>query len=202
MTLLVLLADLAGTAVFAVEGAQAGIDGDLDLFGVLVLGFSTALVGGLVRDVLIGAVPPASLRDWRYPTIAFAAAGCCFALDGIDGRIPPQAVTILDAGGLALFAVAGTEKALAAGLHPLPCVLLGAVTAVGGGTLRDMLLATIPQILRVDIYATAALAGGFVLVLARKLKCPPVLAAFAGGGGCFALRMVAISQHWELPHAP
>jgi uncharacterized membrane protein YeiH len=105
----------------------------------------------------------------------------------------------LDAMALALFAVAGTEKALDYKLNPFIAALLGTVTAVGGGTVRDIFLAQVPRVLNVDIYATAALAGAAVVVACRKLKFPPVWSAVLGGSVCFLLRVVAVWQHWSLP---
>lgn len=191
-------ADLAGTFVFAFQGALAAIAGHLDLFGDLVLAFCTALGGGVIRDVLMGDLPPSALRDWAYPTTAFVAGALVFVLEGYV-QVPRQLLLTLDAGGLALFAVAGTEKALDARIHPLSAVLLGTITAVGGGTIRDLLLTKVPVILRVDVYATAALFGALVLVMARRAGAPRTLAAVLGGVACFTLRMLAIAQHWQLP---
>jgi uncharacterized membrane protein YeiH len=195
---LVMTADLAGTFVFALQGALAAIAGHLDLFGVMVLAFATALGGGILRDVLMGDLPPSALRGWSYPTVAFVAAAIAF-LVGPHSIIPRAWLLTLDAAGLALFAVAGTEKALEAGIYPLSAVLLGTLTAVGGGTLRDVLLARIPAILRVDVYATAALFGALVLLVCRRLGVPRGIAALAGGVACFALRLLALWQHWQLP---
>ncbi len=196
--LLVRGADLAGTFVFAFQGALAAIAGHLDLFGDLVLAFATALGGGVIRDVLMGDLPPSALRDWAYPTTAFVAGALVFALEG-HTLVPRHLLLTLDAGGLSLFAVAGTQKALEARIHPLSAVLLGTITAVGGGTIRDLLLTQVPAILRVDVYATAALAGALVLVVARRAGAPPALAAVLGGLACFALRLAAIANHWQLP---
>lgn len=197
----IVAADLAGTFVFAVEGALAAIAGGLDLLGVLVLSFATALGGGVIRDLLIAASPPSALRDWRYAAIAFAAGGLTFLFHALVRQVPGVLLIGLDAAGLALFAVAGAEKALAYGIHPFIAVLMGAITGVGGGTLRDVLLAQVPAVLRVDIYATAALAGAAVVVLGRGAKLSPRLAGLAGGGVCFLLRLVAVWQHWHLPTA-
>src|SRR5262245_9961579 len=113
-----LVADLAGTFLFGIEGADAAIRGNLDLLGMMVLAFSTALAGGIVRDLLIGAVPPASIKDWRYATTALTAAMLTFFFYRIVQAFPAQLLMVLDAGGLALFAVAGTEKALDFKIHP------------------------------------------------------------------------------------
>lgn len=198
---LVLAVDLAGTVLFALEGALAAIRGQLDFFGVMVLSFATALAGGVIRDLLIGDVPPASLRDWRYAATAFVAGAGVFFFYHFVLQIPNVVIMVLDAAGLGLFAVAGTEKALDFRLHPLIAVLLGTITGVGGGTVRDIFLAQVPIILRADVYATAALAGSTLMILARKVGVPPAWAAFLGGTACFVLRVVSVWRHWNLPHA-
>jgi uncharacterized membrane protein YeiH len=198
---LVLAADLAGIFVFAAEGALAAMRGNLDLLGLMVLSFATALCGGIVRDLLIGAVPPSAIRDWRYAAVAFTAGTLTYLVHAFDPSLPTRGLVTLDAAGLALFAVAGTEKALDFGISSFIAVLLGAITAVGGGVVRDVLLAQIPAVLRVDIYATAALAGSLVMVAGRKLGLPPTASAIAGGTSCFAIRMLAVWQHWQLPNA-
>ncbi len=198
---LLLVADLTGTFLFGLEGALTAIAGNLDLLGVLVLSFATALAGGVVRDLLIGDVPPASLRDWRYPATAFFAGTLVFLLHPFARAIPMPVIITLDAAALSLFAVAGTRKALTFEINPFIAVLLGTITGVGGGTIRDIFLAQIPAVLHTDIYATAALFGSSVMVLARKLGLPPTVSAVLGGVACFALRMVAVRQHWNLPKA-
>jgi len=194
----VVTADLAGTFVFALEGALAAIAAHLDLFGDMVLAFATALGGGLIRDVLMGALPANALRGWSYPTTAFAAALLAFLVDPYL-QIPRPMLVTLDAAGLSLFAVAGTSKALDAGMPALSAVLLGTITGVGGGTLRDVLLVQVPAILRVDVYATAALFGAVVLVLGRRLGFSAAMAAVCGGVACLALRLVSVWLHWQLP---
>ena len=194
--------DIAGTFLFAVEGAIAGADAGLDAFGILVMSFSVALIGGLVRDLLIGAVPPQAIKDWRYPAIAFTGGIVTFFLHRYVVAVPRPVFITLDAAALSVFAVAGAEKALDFGINPLAAALMGTLTGVGGGTLRDMLLARVPIILRADVYATAALAGAAVMIAARKAGIPPVAAALAGGLTCFVLRIVAVWQHWALPHLP
>jgi uncharacterized membrane protein YeiH len=175
--------------------------GNLDFFGVIVLSFVTAIGGGIIRDVLLGATPPAALRDWRYGTIAFAAGAATFVLYWRAAAVPGWLLINLDAAGLALFAIAGTEKALSYGIHPFIAVLLGTITGVGGGTIRDVLLAQVPVVLRADVYATAAMVGAVVMVIGRALRWPASVAAGFGGIVCFGLRMVSIWQHWSLPHA-
>jgi uncharacterized membrane protein YeiH len=196
---LLIVFDLVGTLVFALEGAMRAIRGDLDFLGLLVLAFVTAVGGGIIRDLLIGATPPAAIRDWRYFGIAIlGAASVSFSYQWVQA-IPDQLVIALDAAGLGLFAVAGVEKALDYKMHPLMAVVMGGITGVGGGTVRDLLLAQVPSVLRKDVYASAALAGGVVMVLLLKVKVPRAVAMLAGGSACFALRMVSVARGWNLP---
>jgi uncharacterized membrane protein YeiH len=198
---LLFAADIAGTSVFAVEGAMAAVNGNLDLIGILALAFCTALGGGIIRDVLLGALPPAALRDWRYPTIAIAAAALVFFLHHYVRAIPAPAIQILDAAGLALFATAGTLKARLHKMNPLISVMLGTITGVGGGTIRDVLLNQIPSVLRLEVYATAALVGSACMIAARKIRIPSNTAAAIGAMTCFLLRVVSLWRHWNLPRA-
>ncbi len=191
--------DITGTFIFAIEGALAAIQANLDLLGVLVLGFSTALGGGIIRDVLIGASPPAALRDWRYATLALTGGALTFICYRQVIAVPHLALLSLDAAGLAIFAVAGTEKSLELGISPFIATMMGTITAVGGGALRDLLLTHVPAVLRTDIYATAALFGSIILVLLRRAGLRPKPAAFFGFIACFIVRMLAIHLHWHLP---
>lgn len=108
-------------------------------------------------------------------------------------------ILVLDAAGLSLFAVAGTEKALLYEMHPFIAILLGTITGVGGGTVRDIFLARVPNVLRADIYATAAMAGAAVMIASRKLRLSPTWAAVLGGTFCFVLRLVSVWRGWNLP---
>jgi uncharacterized membrane protein YeiH len=191
--------DFAGTFLFGMEGALAAIAGHLDFFGAMVLSFCTALGGGIIRDLLIGAVPPGSVRDWRYGAIAFAGGGAAVFFYHLMQGITPLLLATLDAGGLALFAVAGAAKALQYGIHPFTAILMGTITGVGGGTVRDVLLARVPTVLRTDIYATAALLGAALFAAGIQGKLAPKWAAILGAAACFALRMTAVAHHWSLP---
>lgn len=191
--------DLAGTLVFALEGAMRAIRGELDFLGLLVLAFVTAVGGGIIRDLLIGATPPAAIRDWRYFGIAILGATAVSFFYQWVQAIPDQLIITLDAAGLGLFAVAGVEKALDYKMHPLMAVVMGGITGVGGGTVRDLLLAEVPSVLRKDVYASAALAGGVVMVVLLKAKAPRAVAMLSGGSACFLLRMVGVARHWNLP---
>jgi uncharacterized membrane protein YeiH len=190
---------LSGTAVFAAEGAAVAIASGLDVLGVLVLSFSSSLVGGMIRDVLIGSVPPRAIADWLYSATALAAGAVTFVFYEYVPHVPRELVVGLDAAGLSLFAVAGAGKALDYGIPAFSAVLLGGITAVGGGVVRDVLLAHVPNILRTDIYGTAALAGAAVLVAGRKTGAAPAAVTVAGFMTCFVLRLVAVWQHWNLP---
>jgi uncharacterized membrane protein YeiH len=147
MEMLPLVLDLVGTFVFALSGALAGVRRKLDVFGVLVLSFAAAGSGGIARDVLIGAVPPVAIADWRYLGVSLFAGVITFYWSAIVDRLRSP-VLLFDAAGLALFAVSGADKALAYGLNPVMATLLGMMTGVGGGIARDMLLAEIPTVLR------------------------------------------------------
>jgi uncharacterized membrane protein YeiH len=197
---LVLTLDLLGTFVFALSGAVAGVRRRLDLFGVLVLSFVAANSGGIVRDVLIGATPPAAIRDWRYLAASLLAGVLIFFWYPSIKRLRSP-VLIFDAAGLALFCVAGAQKALVFGLSPVAAALLGMLTGVGGGVARDVLLSEIPAVLRSDIYAVAALAGAAVMVTGDALGVPGAVSACAGAALCFGLRLAAIKLDWHLPVA-
>lgn len=191
--------DLAATLVFAIEGAMVAIASNLDLLGLMVLAFATALGGGIIRDVLIGAVPPRSIRDWRFGIVAFAGGAGAFFFHYLVRQIPSAVIIGFDAAGLALFAVSGAGKALAYEINPFVSVLMGGITGVGGGTVRDVLLAQVPAVLRTDIYAVAALAGSAVMVAGLKLGGPRTLMTVLGAILCFTLRVVSVWQHWNLP---
>jgi uncharacterized membrane protein YeiH len=198
-TRMLYLVDLAGTLLFAIEGATTAVANHLDLLGILILGFTTAVGGGIIRDVLLGATPPSALRNWHYPAVAFTGAGLAFLFHTYVQEIPQQIIMMLDAGGLALFAVSGTEEALLRKMSPLVAVMLGGITGVGGGTIRDLFLAHVPRVLQTDIYATAALAGAATMILCRRLGMKDTYSALVGGAVCFLLRVVSSLRHWQLP---
>lgn len=194
------LLDLAGTFVFALSGAVAGVKHKLDLFGVLVLSFVAANTGGITRDILIGAVPPGAIADWHYVGVSLAAGVITFFFpSAVMQRWNP--VLLFDAAGLALFAVSGAHKALVHGLNPVMATLLGMLTGIGGGMARDILLAEIPVVLRAELYAVAALLGAAVVVIADRLQLPSGAAVLAGAALCFGLRIVAMKRGWRLPVA-
>lgn len=200
MKTLLLALDLAGTFVFALSGAFTAVKHRLDLFGVLVLSLAAATFGGIGRDLLIGAVPPAALVDWRYIVVPVLAGLTVFFTYSETMRLY-TVVLILDGAGLALFAVSGALKALAFGLSPLAAILLGALTGVGGGIARHVLVAEIPTVLQADLYAVPALVGASAVVLGKMMQLPTGPVAIIGGGLCFGLRFMAIRYGWHLPRA-
>jgi len=200
MSTLLLVLDLIGTFVFALSGGTAAVRRRLDLFGTLVLSFVAGNFGGITRDLMIGAVPPAAIGDWRYLAVSLLAGIVTFYwFSGID-RLR-NAVLVFDGAGLALFAVSGTQKALAFGLNPVMAALLGMLTGIGGGMVRDVLIAEIPTVLRADLYAVAALAGAAVVVIGNLLHLPSTAATIVGAALCFGLRVMAIQRGWHLPTA-
>jgi uncharacterized membrane protein YeiH len=190
--------DLAGTFVFAISGAIAGVNRRLDIFGILVLSFVAGNFGGITRDVLIGAVPPAALTDGLYLLVSVLAGLITFFWHaGVDKLRSP--VLLFDAAGLSLFAVTGAQKAIEFGLHPVMAALLGMLTGIGGGMTRDVLVTEIPQVLRSDLYAVAALAGASLVVIGDRLGVSYGVSALAGAFVCFGIRFMAIRRGWHLP---
>ncbi len=198
---LVLGFDLAATFVFALGGGLSGVKADLDALGVLVLAFTAALGGGIIRDLMLPDTPPAALRNQRYPVTAFLGGVVAFVVFAPLAHVPPGVLTGLDAAGLSLFAVSSASKSLLFGARPLTAVLLGAVGATGGGVIRDVLLNRVPTILYVDVYATAALLGATVVTIGVGRGLPRGRMMALGGAACFVLRVLAAWQHWNLPHA-
>lgn len=197
---LVLSFDFAATVLFALEGATLGVVVHLDLFGVLVVGFATALGGGIIRDVLLGAGQPAALRYKRYAIAAFVGGLTVFLFSDEVREIPTGTLVALDAAGLSAYAVSGAAKSIDYRTNALTAILLGGVTAVGGGVIRDVLVNKTPIILVADIYATAALAGAAVMVIGVRLNQPMLRMMWIGAGSCFALRMLGYWNGWNLPH--
>lgn len=192
--------DLGGTFVFALSGGVTAVKRRLDVFGVIVLAFAVGNAGGMTRDVLIGAVPPAAIKEWSYLAVSILAGLVTFFWTPVLDRLW-SSVLVFDAAGLALFAVVGTQKALAYGLDPVMAALLGMVTGIGGGMLRDVLVTEIPVVLRADLYAIAALAGAAVVAAGHVLHLPSVPVVIVGAILCFGLRLGAMRLGWHLPIA-
>ncbi len=186
--------------MFAISGAALGVQRGMDLFGVLVLAFVTAVVGGITRDVLIGAVPPASVASWHNLALAVAAGLLVFRFDTLLDRLQ-HPVLFFDAAGLGVFAVAGTQKALEYRINWPMAAILGMASGIGGGMVRDVLTAQVPAVLCSDIYAVAALAGALVVVAGDQAGMPPTVVALAGIALCVFLRLMALYRGWKLPGA-
>ncbi len=197
---LTLVLDLSGTFIFAISGATAGIKHNLDLFGVLVLSFAAGNSGGIARDVLIGATPPAAISDWRFIAVSILAGLITFYWPPLVNRFR-HPVLVFDAAGLGLFAVSGAGKALDYHAGPVAAILLGMLTGIGGGMMRDVLVTEIPFVLRAELYAVAALVGAAVAVTGEMLHLPSAPVAAVGAILCFALRVMAIRFKWQLPVA-
>jgi uncharacterized membrane protein YeiH len=195
---LLLVLDLSGIFVFAISGALVAVRKGLDVFGVLVLAGTTGLGGGFLRDVLIGATPPDALEDWRYLLVPVAAGLLTFWFHPALGRVE-RSVNVLDAFGLGLFCVTGALKAMDYGLSPAPAALMGMVTGIGGGMLRDLLAGRVPTVFRGELYATPALAGAAVVVLGTHLDVRVWVVALVGSGLCTVWRLIAIWRHWQAP---
>lgn len=203
--------DLLGILTAAASGALTGVRKSLDLVGVLVLAVVTGLGGGAVRDLMIGAVPVALLTDWRYLTAATIGAAAVLlaqhprmpgrgapALDRLRGRIPlATAYLLADSATLGCFAVSGTAKALNYGLALVPAALMGVVTAVGGGVLRDMLVNEVPTVLRRELYAVPALVGALVVAVSVRYHPAATPIAFVAAAMTMALRIVAVRRDWH-----
>ena len=190
--------ELAGIFVFAITGALVAVRKGLDVFGVLVLAGTTGLGGGFLRDVLIDATPPAALADWRYLVVPVVAGLVTFVYHPALGRVE-RSINVLDALGLGFFCVTGTLKALDYGLGVAPAALMGMVTGIGGGMLRDILASRVPAVFRGEIYATPALAGSIVVVGLAHTDLDYWTIALLGGGFCTAWRLLAIRRQWRAP---
>lgn len=195
---LLLVLDLGGVFVFALSGALVGVRQALDLFGVIVLAGATGLGGGLLRDVLIGDVPPVALTDWRYLVVPVVAGVVAFVAHPAVRRME-RLITVSDAGGLALFCVAGALKAYDAGLSVLAAALLGMVTGIGGGMIRDVLAGRVPVVFGGELYATPALAGAAVAAGGSALGLPLLAVAPAGAAVCLVWRLLAVWRRWQAP---
>lgn len=195
-----LLLDVLGTFAFGLSGAMVAIRRGLDIFGILVLAAATGTAGGITRDLLLGDVPPEALRDLWPLAVAAAAGVCAFFFAGLIDRLK-RPVMLLDAVGLGVFAVAGCNKALLAGLDWPGAILLGVMTAIGGGVLRDIMAAEVPRVLHEEVYALAALAGAAAYAACLPLGVPGTPAAMGAVTLAFALRVASVRYGWRLPRA-
>ena len=197
-----LVLDLGGTFAFALNGALTAVRAArLDIVGVVTLAMITAMGGGILRDLLIGSVPPAAFLDWRYPTLAIAGGLIAFVMSKVLERLELP-INVLDAIGLSTFAAIGSTKALAFGLGPGQAIALGVVTAVGGGTIRDTLVRRVPTVLQSELYAIPALIGAAVMVFSIRSGFAGLVASLAAIVVCFVIRMVGVAFRLQAPTPP
>jgi uncharacterized membrane protein YeiH len=194
--------DLVGIFVFAISGALLAVRKNFDVFGIAVLAEVTALGGGLFRDLVIGAVPPAAFTDLGYFVTPLLAALLVVFLHPQVERIQ-AGVNVFDAAGLGLFCVAGTTKAYEYGLGLTQSVTLGLATAVGGGVLRDVLANEVPSLLRWDrdLYAVPAIVGATMVALCIRYDALTPLTSALAALTAFVLRLLAMRFHWRAPRA-
>ncbi|GAB1693799.1 trimeric intracellular cation channel family protein [Krasilnikovia sp. M28-CT-15] len=195
-----LVADLIGVAVFAASGGSAAVGKRLDLFGVAFVGFTAALGGGILRDLVIGSVPPLAFADWRYVVTAVVVSVAVFWLHPQLYRVR-RTVLVLDAAGLGLFTVTGTLKALDANVPAVGACLVGMLSAIGGGLARDLLTAEIPVVLQREIYAIVALGGAVAVTLLVRFDGANLVTLSAAAVGMTGARLLALYRRWSAPVA-
>lgn len=199
--MLLTVLELIGVAVFAASGALAAARARLDVFGVVVLGLTTALGGGVIRDVLLGVHPPSSLRSWPNLLVPAVTSLLVFWFHPQVARLR-RAMLLADAVGLGLFVTSGTTTALSLGAPPYTACLIGMTSGIGGGAIRDVLLRQVPLVLRREIYALAALAGGIVVVVGAWLRLPSGPIVVLASAIVVAIRLLALWRSWNAPTAP
>lgn len=189
-----------GLGAFALSGALMAVRKQMDVVGMVVLATITTLGGGVIRDVLIGDLPPAALRHTWWLVVPLVATGLTFFFAPQVTRLR-RAIVLFDAIGLGVFAAGGTVTAMAHGLAPMPAAILGVVTGIGGGILRDLLAGETPSVLRRDtqLYAIPAVIGCTGLVTALHLGADPTWAQFVTAAFICGLRLVAILRRWRGP---
>jgi uncharacterized membrane protein YeiH len=194
--------DLTGTFAFALNGALTAVrSARLDIVGVITLGMITALGGGVLRDILLDALPPATFVDWRYLAVAAGGGLLAFLLSHRLDRLA-WPITVLDAAGLALFAVTGASKALNLGFGVWQAVIVGAITGVGGGTIRDVLIRQVPTVLRSELYAIPALAAAGITTAAVRAGVYSLPVAVAAAAVCVAIRLLGVRFDLNAPRPP
>ncbi|HEV2330536.1 MAG TPA: trimeric intracellular cation channel family protein [Verrucomicrobiae bacterium] len=193
-----IILDWVGTFVFALSGGMLGVHKRFDLFGILFLSFVVAVAGGILRDVLVGAVPPVAITEIHYFAISMIGGLITFSWSSkVESR--QRQILLLDAVGLGLFAVIGAQKAIDHGINPLMAAILGMMTGIGGGMARDVLAGEVPFVLRADLYALAALAGGAIVSVGAIMGVKPAYPMLLGAAVCIFLRLMAIYYNWRAP---
>lgn len=196
---MLLTLDLLGILVFAIAGGLVAVRNQLDIVGVVVLASATGLGGGIIRDVVIGAVPPAALADWRYLLVPTVGGLVVFWWHPAVGRLE-RMMNVFDAFGLGLFCVAGALKAHDFGLGPVAAAVLGVVTGVGGGIIRDLMVGRVPVIFRKgELYAIPALAGAAIAATGVEPGVPPAVIAAPAAAATIGWRLLALQRGWTAP---
>ncbi len=190
--------DLLGTFVFALSGAEAAKERELDLFGIIIIALITACGGGIIRDICLGISPPVGISYWPYLALTLLAT---LTIAGFHRYITnlKYPVLLFDALGLSMFAVAGTQKSLFHGQNYEVAILLGVLSAIGGGIIRDTLLGSVPVVLRKEVYGSAALIGSIIVVLFHYFHLDSTIGAWLGITICFFVRYFSIKKKWNLP---
>ena len=208
---LLTVVEMIGMVAFALYGALVGLKYHLDLFGVILVSVTVSLGGGVVRDLIIGRIPPAMFQDYRYLLVAVVTALLVFLAAVIsrgryhDYETKVEALAnIFDALGLGAFTVVGVQAGINAGFsdNGFLLVFLGLLTGIGGGILRDLFVMRMPVVLRKHVYALPVIIGAALYLLCYRLGAPQLVTSGAVIFTVFALRMLATYYHWNLPHAP
>ncbi|MFT5788983.1 MAG: putative membrane protein YeiH [Shewanella sp.] len=191
--------DLCGTAVFALSGALAAGRHKMDPFGVIVLASVTAIGGGSIRDALLGATPVFWIQDPNYIIVILTTVLLTFIFVRKPKRVPRYIFPVADAFGLALFTIIGAEKALSLELGGMVAVVMGLITGVGGGIIRDLLCQQVPMVLRTEIYATASIIGGICYTISLYWGANNMFALLFAMATALIIRLAAIRWHLSLP---
>ncbi len=192
------LIDILGTIAFAISGVYAAMEKKLDIFGVVIIAFVTAIGGGTLRDLMIGDLPVSWIRNINYTIIILATTAIVIAFRSYIKNFE-KTLLVFDSIGLGMFTIFGIQKGLAFNLHPFICVALGTITGCFGGVIRDMLLNNIPVIFRKEIYASACIAGGTVYFLLRILNVNEDINDAISITTTFLIRILAMRYDWQLP---
>lgn len=190
--------EILGTIAFAFSGALAGFNKRMDVFGIFVIAFVTALGGGMLRDVLIGNTPVVWMKDLTYPILV--TIGTIVALIFRKKLLYLRlSLFLFDTIGLGIFTIIGIEKGIEAGLHPAICIALGTMTACFGGVVRDILCNDIPVIFRKEIYATICILGGLIFFLFKKINLSDDLIYLFTSLLIITIRLIVVRYKWSLP---
>lgn len=192
------LIDILGTIAFAVSGVYAAMEKRLDLFGVIIIAFVTAIGGGTIRDLMIGDLPVSWIRNINYTFIILGTTAVVLLFRNVMKNFQ-KTLLVFDSIGLGLFTIVGIEKGIQFGLHPVVCVALGTITGCFGGVIRDMLINTIPIIFKKEIYASACIAGGTIYFVLLMVGVNTQLNEAISIICIFVIRILAIRYDWRLP---